>query len=132
MSKYNGRYLRVRNLPKYQHYKHRNPPWIKLHRELLDDYDFAHLPDASKAHALCLMLLAARLDNFIPYDPLWIAQKIQAQSPVDLDGLLEIKFIEVAHGASKPLASRKQNATLEREGEKSTTHSVRSKKKKED
>jgi len=27
--------LRVKNWGKFQHYKDRNPPWIKLHRGLL-------------------------------------------------------------------------------------------------
>ena len=30
-------HLRVRNWERYQHYKERNPPWIKLYVELLDE-----------------------------------------------------------------------------------------------
>jgi hypothetical protein len=38
------RYLRVKNWSEFQHYKDRNPPWIKLHRTLLDhDYEAAIL-----------------------------------------------------------------------------------------
>ena len=29
---------RVKNWSKFQHYKNRNPPWIRLHVEILDDY----------------------------------------------------------------------------------------------
>ena len=39
------RYLRVRNFEQFQHYKERNPIWIKLYCSLLDDYEFAQLPD---------------------------------------------------------------------------------------
>lgn len=43
----------------FQHYKTRSPPWIKLHRKLLDNYDFARLPVASRALAPMLWILAS-------------------------------------------------------------------------
>jgi hypothetical protein len=43
----------------FQHYKDRSPPWIKLHRELLNNRDFMCLPLASKALAPLLWLLAS-------------------------------------------------------------------------
>jgi DNA-binding NarL/FixJ family response regulator len=30
----------VKNFERFQHYKDRSPPWIKLYNELLDDYEF--------------------------------------------------------------------------------------------
>lgn len=51
--------MRVKNWVEYQHYHHRNPPWIKLHKKTLDDYTFQCLPDASRALAPCLWLLAS-------------------------------------------------------------------------
>jgi hypothetical protein len=51
--------LRPKNWSKCQHYKDRNPPWIKLHRDLLNDRDFMCLPIASKAIAPLLWLLAS-------------------------------------------------------------------------
>ena len=35
-----GMILRILNWEKFQHYKVRRPPWIKLHHSLLDDYAF--------------------------------------------------------------------------------------------
>ena len=32
--------LTVRNWSDFQHYKDRSPPWIRLHRDLLDNYEF--------------------------------------------------------------------------------------------
>jgi hypothetical protein len=43
----------------FQHYKNRKPPWIKLHRTLLDDRQFQRLPLSSRALAPMLWLLAA-------------------------------------------------------------------------
>ena len=30
--------LHIKNWGEFQHYKKRNPPWIKLHKKLLDDF----------------------------------------------------------------------------------------------
>lgn len=51
--------LLPKNWREFQHYKDRNPPWIRLHRKLLDDRDFQRLPVASRALAPMLWLLAS-------------------------------------------------------------------------
>lgn len=55
--------LTPKNWEKFQHYKHRSPPWIKLHRDILDDYDWWCLPIASRALAPMLWLLASNEDD---------------------------------------------------------------------
>ena len=90
------RYLRVRNFDASQHYKDRNPIWIKLYCSILDDYDFAQLPDETKFHAVGLMLLASRLNNKFPADEAWLRGKINAEKEINLNLLLEIRFLEVA------------------------------------
>jgi hypothetical protein len=52
-----------KNWNNFQHYKHRSPPWIKLHRNLLDDMHFQRLPIASKALAPMLWLLASEAND---------------------------------------------------------------------
>lgn len=51
--------LRAKNWHKFQHYRTRRPPWIKIHRELLDDATYQCLPDASRALAVDLWLIAS-------------------------------------------------------------------------
>lgn len=51
--------LKPKNWAHFQHYKDRCPPWIKLHRDLLNNRDFMRLPIASKALAPMLWLLAS-------------------------------------------------------------------------
>ena len=51
--------LQPKNWAVFQHYKDRCPPWIKLHRDLLNDRVFMCLPIASKALAPMLWLLAS-------------------------------------------------------------------------
>lgn len=115
----------VKNFERFQHYKDRAPPWIKLYNELLDDYEFGALPDASKMHLIAIWLLASRSENKIPCDATWVGRRINANSKVDLDLLERNGFIIVnqeLHSmeqvASKTLADCKQDACLETEGEK--------------
>jgi hypothetical protein len=117
----------VKNLEKFQHYKDRSPPWIKLYNELLDDYDFGSLPDSAKWHLVAIWLLASRSGNKIPFDSDWVARRINATDTVDLDLLAARGFIVVDQAlqtaerdASAPLADRKQSACPEREGETET------------
>src|SRR5688500_655657 len=111
--KANG-YLKVRNYEKFQHYKDRNPPWIKLYYALLDDPDFLALADATKFHLTGIWLLASRYQNLVPFDPDWIGQKIGAHDPLDFSALISGCFLERCD-ASKMLASCKQNAMPETE-----------------
>lgn len=115
-------YFRVKNFEKFQHYKNRNPPWIKFYNSVLSDYDIGCLQDASKAHLFLIWLLASQTNNRIPYDKEWIKGKIQALEDIDLDALKDMKFIEIIkdgrkHKSSKSLASCPQNDIPETERE---------------
>lgn len=114
------RYLSIKNFAKHQHYKDRRPPWIKLHVEVLDDYAFACLQDASKAHLMLLWVLASKLDNRIPYDLAFLSRKLGTSSPIDVDELVVQGFIEVSQDDSTPLAPRKPSAMPEAETEAET------------
>lgn len=107
----------VKNFEHFQHYKDRSPPWIKLYNELLDDYEFGRLPDASKAHLLAIWLLASRYDNKIPHDEAWVSRRINATTPVDLELLEKHGFILPNQECSNSLSNCKQLAMPEREKE---------------
>ena len=96
-----------------QHYKDRDPLWIKLHRKLLDNYEWSRLPDASKAHLIAIWLLAARHNNRIPADTEWIAKRISASERIDLQVLIAHGFINLVQDASESLAEPEQPASLE-------------------
>lgn len=106
-----ARTFAVKNFDRFQHYKDRSPPWIKLYNELFDDYEFSALPDALKGQLIMIWLLASRMDNCIPYDAVWVGKRIGATDPVDLDGLAERGFIveydaETAKGKREEWPSR--------------------------
>ena len=109
---------KVKNWAAFQHYKDRSPPWIKLHRELLDDFAFTSLPLASKALAPLLWLLAAETqDGSVSLDAEWLAWRLRiAVSDVEagLSPLIEKGFLIPD---SKALAKRKHVAIPEGEGE---------------
>ena len=65
------RYLRVKNWREYQHYKKRNPPWIKLHCKLLDDPDLDKLSDRARLTLYQVWLLVAREGDFDGRIPAW-------------------------------------------------------------
>jgi hypothetical protein len=113
--------FRVKNWKEFQHYQNRKPPWIKLHRGLLDDYDWHRLPDASKALAPMLWLLASESEEgLISLSAEEIAFRLRTtEQKVDaaLKPLISAGFLSVEQVASNALATRYQDACSEREGE---------------
>src|SRR5713101_1604404 len=71
---------------------------IKLPYDLLNDIRFRQLPDAHKAHLICLLLLSARMNNLLPNSPVKLEQLIGATEPLDLSAFAD--FVENAGGRS--------------------------------
>jgi hypothetical protein len=117
--------LQPKNWAVFQHYKDRCPPWIKLHRDLLNNRVFMRLPIASKALAPMLWLLASESKDGIfdgSLDELVFRLHISEKEYKDgLKPLIDNEFFSVVSGL---LAERLQNAIpeteteTEREGEK--------------
>ena len=100
----------VKNFEEYQHYKERNPPWIKIHSKILRDYTLATcLQDASKLHLVFIWVLASQLDNKIPHNNEFIKQQIGATEDVDLDLFVEHGFLVPW---VDPLANKEDTETL--------------------
>lgn len=58
--------MRIKNWSKFQHFKDRRPPWVKLYRDLLDDKEW-HKLDAKPAKLLVsLWLIASEFDGALP------------------------------------------------------------------
>src|SRR5215472_12369112 len=62
---------------------------IKLPYDLLNDIRFRQLPDARKAHLICLLLLSARMDNLLPNSPVKLERLIGATEPIDLSAFAD-------------------------------------------
>lgn len=111
-------YLKIKNWETHQHYKDRNPPWIKLHREILDDYEMSCLQDASKLHLILIWVLSSQLNNRIPNDPEWVAKKIGATQKVNLKELIDKGFLIMEQSASNALAECSPERETEEETDK--------------
>jgi hypothetical protein len=114
-----------KNWEKFQHYKHRKPPWIRLHRALLDKYEFVRLPVASKALAPCIWLLASEYDKGrIPLSLDAVAFRVRMSREdfiTALKPLIDADFFETDEiAASAMLAAHKQSSSTETETESET------------
>ncbi len=87
------KYLRIKNWEAFQHYKDRNPPWIKLHRALLDDYEFAALEDAVKGQLMLMWLFASQNEGKIPHDAKFLERKLGLTEKCRLDELVRNGFL---------------------------------------
>ena len=107
----------MKNWVAFQHYRDRSPPWIKLHKSLLDDYKFHCLPVASRALAPCIWLLASESDDgSVAHDPEMIAFRLRMsveEVVAAIKPLLSAGFLTLLRDASKPLAEGKQDASKE-------------------
>lgn len=106
-------YLSIVDFDSLQHYKNRNPIWIKLYSNLWDNHLFESLADETKAHFIGLCVLASKHDNQIPFDKEWIARKISANKIIDFASLFASGLL--AQSKRTVLARSDKPASLERE-----------------
>lgn len=112
--------ISVRNWERFQHYKDRDPPWVKLYRDLLTSESWVLGTDLSRVVQVASTLLAPRYENQIPYRFELLKEVIhlkcsEAAFKKAIDYLTETKFLEIHHvttetkvvaqSASTPLAT---------------------------
>ena len=72
-------FLSVKNLSKFQHYKKRSPPWIKLYRDFWTDYTLTQCGPIERLLFLGLCSLASELENTIPADTKYLSARLNFQ-----------------------------------------------------
>jgi hypothetical protein len=120
------KYIELVNWREYQHYKDRNPPWIKLYARLLDSYQWVDLSDASKLLHMVLFLVASRTNNKIPMSSDHVKRISGIKGDVCFDELMSVlddngspKYVRFYTNDSDMLAGCKQDAIPEQSrGEK--------------
>jgi DNA-binding MarR family transcriptional regulator len=128
--------LRVKGWSEFQHYSDRRPPWIKLHRELLENYYWFRLSSDSRSLAICIWLLACEYDDpkagLVTDDPDELAFRSRMDSKLVIQCVKElIKHGFVEHTPDEDdglLAPCYQCATPEAEAEaeaENNNHAVR-------
>jgi hypothetical protein len=58
--------MRIKNWTKFQHFKDRRPPWVKLYRDILDDLEWHELDPLAAKVLVMLWLIASENDGCIP------------------------------------------------------------------
>jgi len=129
-------YITIKNWEKFQHYKDRNPPWIKLLVEIIDEFDendepkkFHSLPDSAKLTFILLACLRSRHRSKIPYKYDKDIKKKLGIKRLNLQPLIDAGFITIDSNsvakpyqlATKTLAQRQRTETeteTEKEKEK--------------
>lgn len=105
----------------FQHYKDRDPSWIKLHKKLLDNFEFHQLPLASRALAPMLWLLASEYkDGVMVATPQKLAFRLRLTEGELTDALMPLVsagFFSVEHDASELIADCKPDASPRRDKE---------------
>lgn len=109
------KFFQIRNWEKFQHYKKRNPPWIRLYQTLLRDPRFFVLPDACRYHLIGLFLLASQHGNKIPSEQEWLRHELGTKTAINLNLLHDSEWIEyIPDDASRLLAEAEMLAERQR------------------
>lgn len=92
----------VKNWHKFQHYKDRNPPWVKLHYEIMTSLDWVMVSDAGKLLAVVCIMLASRDGGRVPGDPSYVKRVAYLDKIPDFQPLVKCGFLIVLADDSKP------------------------------
>lgn len=89
-------YLRIRNWDKWQSYRRDRgqPPWIKVHREIMRNIEWVGMTDAQRGQLVAIWLLAADHDGAIPASPELVQKLCFMSEPPDLQFFIDQGFIE--------------------------------------
>lgn len=128
--------ITIRAWERFQHYKDREAPWVKLHRNMLTSESWVLGTDLSRVVQLASMMLAPRYGNQIPYR-FELCRKVmhldctEAQFAKAIQHLIDTEFLEIQELPSTEKAVEQSASTLlakssseerenrgEREGEK--------------
>lgn len=100
-------YLKVKNLDHYQHYKDRDPKWIKLYYSILDDEIFMVLNETERCRYMTCLIIASRTENKIPHDPVYLKKVMRLDKAPDLSRLISLGFLIACESSRQMLDSDK-------------------------
>ena len=88
--------LKIRKWEIWQSYRadRGQPPWIKVHRQVMRNPDWVSLTDAQRGQVVAIWLLAADQNGVIPASPALIKKLCYLDAEPDLKLLMDKGFIE--------------------------------------
>jgi hypothetical protein len=109
-------YLRIANWEKYQHYKNRNPRWVKLYIDTFNRPNWISLDDKSKFLLLICLGIGAICDGKIPKCAKTLQKISNLRRKPDIKPLIDIGFL--IPDASKMLDREEKSNKKRREEDK--------------
>lgn len=110
--------LRPKNWRDFQHYTDRAPPWIKLHKRLLDDREFYALSPLAAKTLILVWLLASEGDGGVfDFDTAKIAFRLRMRerdAKSAMDELVAAQFLVEANDADGGAGERQSTAQQKR------------------
>src|SRR3954463_13419951 len=95
------RWIVIPNWDRFQHYKDRNPSWIKGYVELLNDTEFRRLTFPQRGLLFGIWLLYASTRRQVPYSAAWLAHR--------LGGITEWEYRKVRQHGAGVLRARREH-----------------------
>ena len=117
--------MQIKNWKKFQHFKDRKPPWVKLYRDVLDDLEWYELdPLASKVLVMC-WLIASEDDGRLPSSKT-LAFRLRMTEKQTIDCLNKLSHW-LEQDDINAISDRYQDDSLETERETETETEVETK-----
>lgn len=107
--------MRVKSWKKFQHFRDRRPPWIKLYRDLLDDPDWHDLDGDDAKGLVMLWLIASENEGGLP-SPRKLSFRLRITEAKVVQLLKRLKHW-IDHEDTDLISSGHQDDAPEREGE---------------
>lgn len=104
---------RIKSWDKFQRYKFRNPPWIKLHINILQSEDWVLLDDSSRLLMVVLLLVASRYEGFLPKvieNADYLKRIAHFSKKPKIKPLIECGFLEKTHTDAPTCTQARTNA----------------------
>lgn len=79
----------IKNWAKFQHFKDRRPPWIKLYRDILDDKEWHKLDPIAAKDLVSFWLIASEYDGQLP-DIETLAFRMRRPEPEVIDSISKL------------------------------------------
>lgn len=102
-------WLYVKNFGELQHYKKRNPPWIKLYRALMTDGKFHQLSEIEQWQLVRIWLVSAEEHpgGWVPNDESWLRRMTGSLRAVPIAKLVDAGWLipQTASAYASALAS---------------------------
>lgn len=115
------KWLTCRNWDYWQTYRRdRNaPPWIKVHRRVLQDMEWSMLTDSEKGQLVSMWVLAADRNGAIPNDARALQRLLGLDDPPNLNKFMDLGFLTPSgrHDDASVAPDRRQGDAPEAEAE---------------